>query len=276
MQLYPEESFRLASRKYNDKNTVVHLGYNTYVGDGNFLLCAGPCSIERDNYKEICTQVVKSGANLIRGGAYKPRTSPYSFQGLGIEGLDLMKETSRELEVPCVTEVTDAKYIDLLIDKEIDVLQVGARNCNNFTLLTEVGKTNKPIILKRGTASTLEELLMAAEYILKEGNPNVILCERGIRTFCTYTRNTLDLSAIPSLHTLTHLPVIADPSHGTGIAKLVEPMALAAVGAGADGLMIETHSDPKSALSDPLQQIKPQEFDLLVKKTNQIRTLLTR
>ena len=274
MQLYSCDDYKLASKKYNDTNTVVHLGYDTYVGDNNFLMCAGPCSIEKDNYYNACKQVVEAGANLIRGGAYKPRTSPYSFQGLGIEGLDIMVETSQELGVPCVTEVTDAKYIDLLINKGINVLQVGARNSNNFTLLSEVGKTRMPVILKRGTSQTIEELLMAAEYILKEGNPNVVLCERGIRTFCTYTRNTFDANAIPALHELTHLPVIADPSHATGSASLIEPIALCATAAGADGLMIEVHTNPSAALSDANQQILPTTFKQIVDKANKIRQVL--
>ena len=232
-------------------------------------MIAGPCSVESS--EQVCAiakAVKKSGATLLRGGAFKPRTSPYAFQGLRGEGIKLLLEAKKLTGMPIVTEIMDLSQLPLF--DEVDVIQVGARNMQNFELLKELGKTNKPILLKRGLSSTLQELLMSAEYIMAGGNENVILCERGIRTFETYTRNTLDISAVPSLKTLSHLPVIIDPSHATGISKLVKPMALAAVAAGADGLIIEVHNDPAHALCDGAQSLTPEAFDDVAKDVRSI------
>ncbi len=240
------------------------------IGGGHFMMIAGPCSVENhDQILSVARDVKKSGANMLRGGAFKPRTSPYAFQGLHAKGIDLLLEAKRETGLPIVTEIMDVATLPLFED--VDVIQVGARNMQNFELLKELGMTKKPILLKRGLANTIQELLMSAEYIMAGGNPNVILCERGIRTFETATRNTLDLSAVPMLHELSHLPVIVDPSHATGIARLVAPMALAGAASGADGLMIEVHNDPIHALCDGAQSLTPAQFALLAGKIRRVR-----
>ena len=243
------------------------------IGDGNFVIIAGPCSVEsKEQILQVAESVKKSGASLLRGGAFKLRTSPYDFQGMKDEGLKLLLEAKVKTGMPIVSEIISVNHLPLFDD--VDVIQIGARNMQNIELLKAVGKTGKPVLLKRGFASTLEELLMSAEYITSEGNKNVILCERGIRTFETYTRNTLDLSAIPALKEQTDLPVIVDPSHATGKAALVEPMALAAVAAGADGLMIEVHNDPENALCDGSQSLTPEQFDQVAKKVFKVREAL--
>ncbi len=252
------EPFKSANRKFHPDNSVITVG-NTSVGGDIFAFMAGPCSIEsEEQIMEVAHAVKKAGATMLRGGAFKPRTSPYDFQGLKAEGIELLLKAKKETGLPIVTEIMNANHLPLFED--VDVIQVGARNMQNFELLKELGRTNKPILLKRGLANTLKELLMSAEYIMAGGNENVILCERGIRTFETYTRNTLDLSAVPLLHELTHLPIIIDPSHATGVAKLVKPMALAAAACGADGLMIEVHNDPSHALCDGPQSLTPEAF----------------
>ena len=252
------EPFKSANRKFHPEDTVIEVG-NTKIGAGNFAIIAGPCSVEsEEQILEVASKVKASGATMLRGGAFKPRTSPYDFQGMKAEGLELLLKAKKATGLPIVTEIMNANHLPLFED--VDVIQVGARNMQNFELLKELGKTNKTILLKRGLANTLKELLMSAEYIMAGGNENVILCERGIRTFETYTRNTLDLSAVPMLRELTHLPIVVDPSHATGISKLVEPMALAAVAAGADGLMIEVHNDPQHALCDGAQSLTPEAF----------------
>ncbi len=266
------ETFKCCNRKFHPEDTIVSVG-DVKIGGGNFCLIAGPCSVESE--KQIVTiakDVKASGAALLRGGAFKPRTSPYDFQGLKAEGLELLKIARKETGLPIVTEIMSVA--DLPLFDDVDVLQVGARNMQNFDLLKELGRTNKPILLKRGLANTLKELLMSAEYIMASGNEQVILCERGIRTYSDYTRNTLDLSAVPMLHELSHLPVIVDPSHATGIARLVPPMALAATAAGADGLIIEVHNDPLHALCDGAQSLRPAEFDALASKIRGIREIL--
>ncbi|MCE1206651.1 MAG: 3-deoxy-7-phosphoheptulonate synthase [Spirochaetia bacterium] len=236
-----------------------------------FVVIAGPCSVETEKQTvETAIAVKKAGAKMLRGGAFKPRTSPYAFQGLGLKGLKILDKARRETGLPIVTEVVDTRDVSW-VGEYADVLQIGARNMQNFSLLREVGKSGKPILLKRGMYSTLEEWLNCAEYILAEGNPNVILCERGIRTFETYTRNTLDLSMVPAVHGESHLPIFIDPSHGTGILSMIEPMSLAALAAGADGLEIEVHIDPPSALSDKDQQLTVPQFELLMKKLAQAR-----
>ena len=243
------------------------------IGGGNFAVIAGPCSVEtEDQIIEVAEAVKKSGATLLRGGAFKPRTSPYDFQGLKAEGLRLLMEAKRVTGLPIVTEIMNQDHLELFED--VDVIQVGARNMQNFELLKELGKLKKPILLKRGLANTIKELLMSAEYIMSNGNENIILCERGIRTFETYTRNTLDLSVIPVLHKLTHLPVIVDPSHATGHSDLVEPMAMAATAGGADGLMIEVHNNPPMALCDGAQSLTPAEFDDTMQKVRRIREVV--
>ena len=267
------ESYKAANRKFHPEDTVVSIG-DVKIGGGNFAMIAGPCSVESESQiLEIARGVQKSGAALLRGGAFKPRTSPYDFQGMKAEGLELLLEAKQETGMPIVTEIMNAEHLPLFED--VDVLQIGARNMQNFELLKAVGKTNKPILLKRGLANTLKELLMSAEYIMSEGNGNVILCERGIRTFETYTRNTLDLSAIPALREKTHLPIVVDPSHATGKSSLVESMALAAVAAGADGLMIEVHNDPQNALCDGAQSLTPAQFDQLADKVRKIREVIS-
>lgn len=255
-----QEPYKRAGRKFHPDDTVITLPGGQTIGDGGLSLIAGPCSVEsREQICEVASRVKAAGAQFLRGGAFKPRTSPYSFQGLKAEGLSLLKEAKKETGLPIVTEIMRASHIDLF--EEVDIIQVGARNMQNFELLKELGKLKKPILLKRGLSSTIEELLMSAEYIMAEGNEQVILCERGIRTYETYTRNTLDISAVPVLKKLSHLPVIVDPSHAAGISWLVEPLALAAVACGADGLIIEVHNDPSRALSDGAQSLTPDQFD---------------
>ncbi len=267
------EPYKNANRKFHTNDSVINIG-GIKIGGGNFQIIAGPCSVEsREQIISVAESVKASGATLLRGGAFKPRTSPYDFQGLKAEGLNLLFEARKQTGLPIVTEIMNVRDIDLFED--VDVIQVGARNMQNFDLLKELGRTKKPILLKRGLANTLKELLMSAEYVMSEGNENIILCERGIRTYETFTRNTLDLSAVPALHELTHLPVVVDPSHATGLSRLVEPMSLAAIAAGADGLLIEVHNDPLHALCDGAQSLTPQQFDSLVKKANKIREAIT-
>ena len=262
------DPFKSANRKFHPDDTIVTVG-DVKIGGGNFQFIAGPCSVESsEQILGIAKSVKESGASMLRGGAFKPRTSPYDFQGLKADGLKLLLEAKALTGMPIVSEIMNANHLPLF--EEIDVIQVGARNMQNFELLKELGKTEKTILLKRGLASTLKELLMSAEYIMAGGNHRIILCERGIRTFETYTRNTLDLSAIPMLRELTHLPIIIDPSHATGIAKLVKPMAMAAAAAGADGLMIEVHNDPANALCDGAQSLTPAQFADVAKKVRSI------
>ena len=266
------EPFKQCNRKFHPDDTVIDVN-GIKIGGGNFAIIAGPCSVESENQIiDIARAVKKSGASLLRGGAFKPRTSPYDFQGLRADGIELLLEAKKETGMPIVTEIMNANHLPLF--EEVDVIQVGARNMQNFELLKELGKTNKPILLKRGLANTLKELLMSAEYIMSEGNQNVILCERGIRTFETYTRNTLDLSAVPMLKELSHLPVVIDPSHATGVSKLVKPMAVAAAASGADGLMIEVHNDPIHALCDGAQSLTPEQFDDVAHKVMQVRAVV--
>lgn len=252
------EPYKNANRKFHPDDTVIDVG-GVKIGGGNFQFFAGPCSVEsREQILSIARDVKAAGANILRGGAFKPRTSPYAFQGMRAEGLELLLEAKKETGMPIVTEIMDTSHIPLF--ENVDIIQVGARNMQNFELLKELGKTNKPIFLKRGLCSTYQEWLMSAEYIMAEGNQNVILCERGIRTFETATRNTLDLTAVPMLKEKTHLPVIIDPSHAAGIARMVKPMSFAAAACGADGLMIEVHNDPAHALCDGPQALRPEEF----------------
>ena len=268
------EPFKCCNRKFHPEDTVVEVG-DVKIGGGNFQVIAGPCSVEGENLIRIARRVKAAGATMLRGGAYKPRTSPYAYQGMGVEGLDLLCEARAELGMPIVTEIMDARDVQIFLDKKIDVMQIGARNAQNFPLLKEVGKTQTPVLLKRGMSGTIDELLMAAEYIMSEGNDNVILCERGIRTFETRTRNTFDLNAVPVLHYLSHLPVVADPSHATGYTRYVEPMALAATAAGADGLEIEVHDDPSHAWSDGAQALTPDMFDDVMRRIQIIREAIT-
>lgn len=252
------EPYKNANRKFHPDDTVIDVN-GVKIGGGNFQYFAGPCSVEsREQILSIARDVQKAGAKILRGGAFKPRTSPYAFQGMRAEGLELLLEAKKETGMPIVTEIMDASHLPLFED--VDIIQVGARNMQNFELLKELGKTDKPIFLKRGLAATLQEFLMSAEYIMAEGNQKVILCERGIRTFETATRNTLDLSAVPMLKEMSHLPVVIDPSHASGIARLVKPMSYAAAACGADGLMIEVHNDPAHALCDGPQALRPEEF----------------
>ena len=263
------EPFKCCNRKFHPDDTVVKVG-DAKIGGGHFGMIAGPCSVEsEDQIVTIAKAVKEAGAQLLRGGAFKPRTSPYDFQGLKAEGLELLKIARAETGLPIVSEIMSAA--DLPLFEDVDILQVGARNMQNFDLLKELGATKKPILLKRGLANSLKELLMSAEYIMASGNEQVILCERGIRTYSDYTRNTLDLAAVPMLKELTHLPVIVDPSHATGISRLVPPMALAAAAAGADGLIIEVHNDPLHALCDGAQSLTPEEFAKLVPKVLGVR-----
>ncbi len=266
------ETFKCVNRKFHPEDSVVEIG-SVKVGAGHFCMIAGPCSVETEEQIVAVARAVKAaGADMLRGGAFKPRTSPYDFQGLKGQGLDLLRIARAETGLPIVTEIMSAA--DLPLFEDIDVLQVGARNMQNFDLLKELGRTGKPILLKRGLANTLKELLMSAEYIMASGNERVILCERGIRTYSDYLRNTLDLAAVPMLHELSHLPVIVDPSHATGIARMVPPMALAAAAAGADGLIIEVHNDPIHALCDGAQSLRPEEYDALAKKVRAVREVL--
>ncbi|MGN0173954.1 MAG: 3-deoxy-7-phosphoheptulonate synthase [Acutalibacteraceae bacterium] len=263
------EPFKKCNRKFHPDDSVIDVN-GVKIGGGNFCMIAGPCSVEsKEQISDVAAKVKASGATILRGGAFKPRTSPYDFQGLKGEGIDLLLHAKKETGLPIVTEIMNANHLELFED--VDFIQVGARNMQNFDLLKELGKTNKPILLKRGLANTIKEFLMSAEYIMSEGNENVVLCERGIRTYETATRNTLDLSAVPMLKSLSHLPVIVDPSHATGISWMVEPMALAAVASGADGIMIEVHNDPIHALCDGAQSLTPEQFDALARKAKKVR-----
>ena len=263
------EPFKQANRKFHPKDTIVEIG-DVRIGAGYFALIAGPCSVEsEEQIIEVATAVKESGAHILRGGAFKPRTSPYAFQGMKDEGIRLLLEAKKATGLPVITEIMNIR--DLSLFDDIDIIQVGARNMQNFDLLKELGKTQKPILLKRGLANTLQELLMSAEYIMSEGNEKVILCERGIRTFETYTRNTLDLSAVCALHELSHLPVVVDPSHATGKAKMVAPMAVAATAAGADGIMVEVHNNPACALCDGAQSLTPAQFHDLTHRIHKVR-----
>ena len=263
------EPFKQANRKFHPNDSIIQVG-NVKIGGGYFAMIAGPCSVEsEEQIIEVAQAVKESGANILRGGAFKPRTSPYAFQGMKKAGIQLLLKAKEATGLPIVTEIMNISALDLFAD--VDIIQVGARNMQNFDLLKELGKTNKPILLKRGLANTLQELLMSAEYIMSEGNENVILCERGIRTFETYTRNTLDLSAVSVLHELSHLPVVVDPSHATGKSRLVPPMAMAAAAAGADGIMVEVHNNPSCALCDGAQSLTPAQFDELNHRVQKIR-----
>ena len=266
------EPFKNVNRKFHPEDTIIDI-CGLKIGGGHFQIIAGPCSVESpEQILMVAESVRASGATLLRGGAFKPRTSPYAFQGLGAEGLDLLLEAKKRTGMPIVTEIMNVNHIPIF--EEVDIIQVGARNMQNFELLKELGTTQKPILLKRGLANNMQELLMSAEYIMASGNHNVILCERGIRTFETYTRNTLDLSAVPMLKELSHLPVVVDPSHACGIARLVEPMAMAAAAAGAHGLMIEVHNDPVNALCDGAQSVTPEQFDEIAGKVRKIRKVM--
>lgn len=266
------EPYKKANRKFHPENTVIEVA-GRKIGDGSLHIMAGPCSVEsEEQIVGIAESVAKSGATFLRGGAFKPRTSPYAFQGLKAEGLDLMKIARKETGLPIVTEIMRTSHIDMF--ESVDIIQVGARNMQNFELLKELGKIDKPILLKRGLSATIEEWLMSAEYIMAGGNNKVILCERGIRTYENFTRNTLDVSAIPIIKRLSHLPVIVDPSHASGKSWLVEPLAMAAVAAGADGLIIEVHNDPPHALSDGAQSLTPQQFDSVAKKIFKLKEAL--
>ena len=268
-----QEPYKNANRKFHPLDTVVNVG-NARIGGGHFAVIAGPCSVESEEQIIGIAKAVKaSGATLLRGGAFKPRTSPYAFQGLRATGIQLLLEAKKETGLPVVTEIMDISQLNLFED--VDVIQVGARNMQNFELLKELGHLRKPILLKRGLANTLQELLMSAEYIMAGGDSQVILCERGIRTFETYTRNTMDISAIPALKALSHLPVIADPSHATGRSAMVPPMALAATAAGADGLIIEVHNDPQHALCDGPQSQTPEEFAATMEMIGKIRGIVS-
>jgi len=266
------EPFKQANRKFQPNDTVIDAA-GVLIGGGNFALIAGPCSVEsEDQIIAVAESVKASGAKILRGGAFKPRTSPYAFQGLKDEGIRLLLEAKKATGLPIITEIMTTRSLDLFED--VDIIQVGARNMQNFDLLQELGKTKKPILLKRGLANTLQELLMSAEYIMSEGNENIILCERGIRTYETYTRNTLDISAVPVLHELTHLPVVVDPSHATGKSSLVPSMAAAAAACGADGIMVEVHNNPACALCDGAQSLTPEQFDSIAKTVFKIREAL--
>jgi 3-deoxy-7-phosphoheptulonate synthase len=264
------EPFKKANRKFHPDDTVVRITDQVSIGGGHFQMIAGPCSVENEEQMETVARAVKaSGAGILRGGAFKPRTSPYDFQGLHGEGIRILLEAKKRTGLPIITEIMDIGHLPLFED--VDVIQVGARNMQNFELLKELGRIDKPILLKRGLANNLKELLMSAEYIMAGGNERIILCERGVRTFETYTRNTLDLSAVAVLHELSHLPVVVDPSHATGAARYVKPMALAAAACGADGLMIEVHNDPRHALCDGPQSLTPEQFDEVAKAVMKVR-----
>ena len=267
--MHVQEPYKLANRAFHPEDTIVDVA-GVKVGGGHMALIAGPCSVESEEQViEIAKAAKESGANMLRGGAFKPRTSPYSFQGMGLAGLDILCKAREVTGLPIVTELMSAEYLDLF-DEKVDLIQIGARNMQNFDLLKQLGKTKKPILLKRGLNATYEEWIMSAEYIMSSGNPNVILCERGVRTFESYTRNTLDLQAIPVIRRLSHLPIIVDPSHAGGKWWLVEPMSKAAVAAGADGLMIEVHNNPECAICDGGQSLKPAKYDTLLKEIRQI------
>lgn len=263
------QPFKMASREFKPDNSLIKVG-GQMIGNGQVQIIAGPCAVEgRSKFLEVAHAVKESGATMLRGGAFKPRTSPYAFQGLEHEGLEILAEARQITGLPVVTEIMDPRLVNEVADY-VDILQVGARNMQNFFLLRELGKIQRPILLKRGPSATIEEWIMAAEYIISSGNEQVIMCERGIRSFENYTRNTLDLSAVPLIKQLTHLPIIVDPSHGTGKWKLVEPMALAAIGAGADGVMVEVHQNPSEALSDGPQSLTPENFARLVTRVNKM------
>ena len=270
------EPFKSASRRFHPDNTIVEVGEGenkVKIGGGHFCMIAGPCSVESEEQIITVAKAVKeAGAKMLRGGAFKPRTSPYDFQGLRGEGLELLMKARKETGLPIVTEIMNAAHLDMFAD--VDIIQVGARNMQNFELLKELGRSKKPILLKRGLAATLKEFLMSAEYILAEGNGNVMLCERGIRSFDTYTRNVLDLASVPMLHELSHLPIVVDPSHATGVARLVKPMACAATVAGADALIIEVHNNPPCALCDGAQSLTPAQFAEVAERVEQMRTLI--
>ncbi|MCR4417910.1 MAG: 3-deoxy-7-phosphoheptulonate synthase [Ignavibacteria bacterium] len=265
--------YKLASREFKKESTIVKVD-NVLIGNGHRVVIAGPCSVEsEEQIIQSATIAKKCGANLLRGGAYKPRTSPYSFQGLGIEGLKLLQKAKEVTGLPIVTEVMEVSEVEIVAEYA-DVLQIGTRNMQNYRLLKAVGKINKPVLLKRGMSATLQEFLMSAEYILSEGNYNVILCERGIRTFVDYTRNTLDLNIIPAVKKLSHLPIVVDPSHGTGKRDYVIPLSLAAIAAGADGIIVEMHPDPNKSISDADQTISPKQFEELMKKIKSLEQLM--
>ena len=267
------EPYKKANRKFHPEDTIVDVN-GVKVGGGNFAVMAGPCSVESEaQIVEVAKAVQSSGAAMLRGGAFKPRTSPYSFQGMGVQGLKLLLEAKAETGLPIVTELMSPKYCELFEEK-VDLVQIGARNMQNFDLLKEVGKMSKPVLLKRGLSSTYEEWIMSAEYIMSEGNQNVILCERGIRTFENYTLNTLDVAAIPAIKRKSHLPIVVDPSHAGGYSWLVEPLALAAIAAGADGLIIEVHNNPAKALCDGQQSLTPIQFDELMEKAQKMTAML--
>ena len=269
-----QEPYKAANKKFHPNPTVVDIG-GVKIGGGNFQVIAGPCSVEsEDQITEVARAVHKSGAKLMRGGAFKPRTSPYAFQGLRADGIELLLKAKEETGMPIVTEIMSADHLPLF--EHVDCIQVGARNMQNFELLKVLGKQDKPVLLKRGLANTIEEWLMSAEYIMAGGNENVILCERGIRTFETATRNTLDLSAIPVLREKTHLPVIVDPSHATGVRQYVEPLSIAAIASGADGLIIEVHNNPAKALCDGPQSLTPEQFDSVMKKIEKMRDFVVK
>ena len=267
------DPFKSANRKFHPEDSKIEVG-NAAFGAGNFAVIAGPCSVESEEQVIAIAKAVKAaGATLLRGGAFKPRTSPYDFQGLKAEGIELLLKAKKETGLPIVTEIMNANHLPLF--ENVDCIQVGARNMQNFELLKELGQTRKPILLKRGLANTIKEMLMSVEYIMAGGNENVILCERGIRTFdSAYTRNTLDLGAVAVLHELTHLPVVVDPSHATGASKYVKPMAMAAVAGGADGLMIEVHNDPAKALCDGAQSLTPEQFANTMTAVNAVRNAI--
>ncbi|MDM8270911.1 3-deoxy-7-phosphoheptulonate synthase [Thermophilibacter provencensis] len=269
------EPYKLANRKFHPEDTVIDCGHGVLVGGGNFQVIAGPCSVEGENLIRIARAAKAAGATMLRGGAFKPRTSPYTSQGMGERGLDLLMEAGSELEMPVVTEVMDPRDVELFIRKGVNVLQIGARNAQNFPLLREVGRAGAPVLLKRGMSQTIDELLMSAEYVMSEGNASVMLCERGIRTFETRTRNTFDVNAIPVLHHLTHLPVVADPSHSTGYTRYVRPAAYAAVAAGADALEVEVHDCPSQAWSDGAQALTPPQFADAMRRIALIRDAVT-
>jgi 3-deoxy-7-phosphoheptulonate synthase len=268
--------YKLVGRELKEETTIIDLGDGVLVGGQELAIIAGPCAVEsREQTRAIAASVAAAGARLFRGGAYKPRTSPYSFQGLAEEGLKILAEVGKDFGLKIVTEAIDVESVDL-VERYGDVIQIGARNMQNFSLLKRAGRSRKPVLLKRGISATLDELLMAAEYILAEGNYNVILCERGIRTFADHTRNTLDLSVIPAVQRLSHLPILVDPSHGTGRREKVKPLSRAAIAVGADGLMIEVHHHPEEALSDGNQSIQPPEFEQLMEEIRQIAAVLGR
>ncbi|GAA0180774.1 3-deoxy-7-phosphoheptulonate synthase [Clostridium sediminicola] len=273
--MHVQEPYKKANRMFHPENSEIKVG-DFVIGGKKIVTMAGPCSVEsEEQIIDISRTIKKSGATFLRGGAFKPRTSPYSFQGLGEEGLELLKKARKETGLPIVTELMSIDMVEKFVE-DVDIIQIGARNMQNFNLLKAVGKTNKPILLKRGMSSTIEEFLMSAEYIMSEGNTNVILCERGIRTFEKYTRNTLDLSAIPAIKRLSHLPIIVDPSHASGMWWMVEPLAKAAIAVGADGLMIEVHNDPVNAKCDGQQSIKPERFEALMDSLSGIAKVVGR